>query len=236
MKEVLERKLRMYSAVRTLLRDAGNQALWLDNPPFLTQRVTDFEAGAAELGAFGSAQSQTLTGATQQQNLAETSLEDAAFPLGRALRLYFRQQSQLDQAAPWNLTLTQWREMPENVLLEKARALHAAALPLTQGANPSGAPFGLTTAKATALDDLIDDYAAVIGAPIAARSDRKAKTSALRPRFRVVDGLLEDMDDLILALRGESPAHDLFVDAYFNARRIGGHSSTAPAAPAPPTP
>ncbi len=229
------RKLRMYSGVHTLLREPANEALWLDQPPYLTQRVADFETGATDLGAFGNAQSGTLTGITQQQNLAETALEAAAHPLGRALRLYYRQHEQLAEAAVWDLTITEWTQLAENVLLSKATALHTAAQEaLTETTPPLAPHFGVTTARVGAFLDLVDDYGDVIGAPVAARSGRKAKTTALRPRFRVLDGILADMDDLILSLRGLSAAHDLFVDAYFNARRIGGPSEDT--TPAPPNP
>ena len=69
-------------------------------------------------------------------------------------------------------------------------------------------------------------YENVIGAPTSARSTRKAKTADLRPRFRAVDVLLEGMDDLIIQITG-TEEKGLFVEGYFNARRIGGSSSVA---------
>ena len=241
MKGDLIQKSKAYKGVRDVLRKPEHEALWLDNPPYLTELVGQFETKAKELGAFGEGQSQTLTGITAEQNDAEKSLEDAAYPLARALRLKLRADGNLSDAAVWDLQLTDWRRLQESVLLEKARALHGAALPLTQEQNgepATGPKFGITAAKAQSLGDLIDDYDEVIGAPLAARGERKAKTTRLRPRFRVVDGILDDVDDLIVALRGESEAHDLFVDIYFNARRIGGHSSqgkaTTPETPVTP--
>lgn len=73
-------------------------------------------------------------------------------------------------------------------------------------------------------------YELVIGAPTSARSTRKAKTADLRPRFRAVDVILEGMDDTIIQFARNSDgtpnaAGALFVDGYFNARRIGGSSS-----------
>ncbi len=235
MKDDLVRKLRMYKGVHDMLRKPENQVLWLDNPEYLTELVEQFEQKAQELGAFGESQSQTLTGITEEQNLAEKSLEDAAHPLSRALRLKLRKDGNISGAAVWDLQLTDWRQLHETVLLEKAKALHAALLPLTQGATPAGTKFGITAAKVQILGDLVDDYDDVIGAPRSARGERKAKTTGLRPRFRVVDGILEDIDDLIIGLRGESDATELFVDTYFNARKIGGHSSTSDAA-TPTTP
>ena len=240
MKDELIRKLRSYAAVKTHLRLPAHLAIWLNQEPdAFTTLEKQFEPAAAALGAFGEEQSRPLTGVTARQNLAETALEDAAHPLARALRLYFLAQRNLDQAALWDLSLTDWRTLQEQVLLGKARALHAAVLPLTTGPTPPGKTYGLTAPKTAALGDLIQDYDAVIGQPVAARGGRKAKTSELRPRFRAVDGILEAMDDLILQFRG-TPAGELFVEGYFNARRIGGRGDggaeeTPGGSPPPPS-
>ena len=236
MKDEFLQKLQAYSRVKTHLRLPAHLALWLNKEPeAFTTLETQFENGARDLGAFGEQQSQTLTGITTGQNLAETALEDAAHPLARALRLCYLAGGQHDQAALWDLSLTNWRQLQEQVLLNKATALHAAILPLTAGATPAGKPYGLTAPKAQALHDLIEDYGGVIGQPGAARSERRAKTSDLRPRFRSVDGILDGMDDLIPQFRG-TPAGNLFVEGYFNARRLGGPGSGGAAENPPPPP
>ena len=187
MKDIFLRKLRAYAAVRTHLNQPEHKPIWFNQKP---QRFTtleaQFEAEAGDLGAFGDSQSQTLTGVIAGQNLAEKELEDAAHPLARAFRLERLAAGDEAQAAVWDLTLTDWRRLQEAALLEKARALLAALLPLTTGTPPPGEDFGITTVETDELSDLIDDYAAVLGQPIAARSGRKAKTAALRPHFRVL--------------------------------------------------
>lgn len=240
MKDDLIQKLASYSRVKTHLRKQEHLAIWLNQEPeAFTTLEAQFETGAGALGAFGEEQSRSTTGVTAGQNLAELALEDAATPLGRALRLCFLASGRLDQAALWDLSLTKWRQLQEQELLNKAKALHAAILPLTTGSPPPGKPYGLSAAKAQALKDLIDDYDAVIGQPGAARGSRKAKTSDLRPRTRVVDGVLDGMDDLIVQF-GTTEAGRLFVQGYFNARRIGGQSSggagPAPGGTTPPPP
>lgn len=241
MKDEFHIKNSMYSRVRQILRNPQTEPLWHDQPPFLTARVALFETEATGLGAFGESQSVPVSGFTEQQNLAETALEDAAHPLARAVRLYYREMDNHLEASGWDLALTDWRRMRENALLEKAKALRTVALSLTTGTPPPGAPFGITADAVNSLGDVIDDYQVIIGGPGAARAGRKAKTAALRPRYRVVDGLLEDIDDLIIALKNKSDAHRLFVESYFNARRIGGHTppdeeENPPASPTPPTP
>lgn len=225
MKDELLAKLDMYLAVKTYLRTAANLPLWLNQPPTIfTTLEGQFETAATNLGAFGDSQSASITGVTEQQNAAEQALEDAAHPLARALRLLLIAQNNLTDAAQWELQLSDWRKMQETALLNRAKALHTALLPHTTGATPAGPPYGITADAATALNTKITAYENVIGAPASARSTRKAKTADLRPRFRAVDDLLAGMDDLIIQITG-TEEKDLFVDGYFNARRIGGSSS-----------
>jgi hypothetical protein len=127
-------------------------------------------------------------------------------------------------------------------------------LPLVKptGTPPAGEPYGISTATTDALNTKFTAYENVIGAPASARSTRKAKTADLRPRFRAVDVLLEGMGNLIVqfatnAAGSVNAGGKLFVDGYFNARRIGGSSGggeegggseggTTPPPVNPPTP
>ncbi len=225
MKDEFLAKLDMYSAVRTLLLVPANKTLWFNQAPTIfTTLEGQFETAATNLGAFGDSQSAPITGTTAQQNAAELALEDAAHPLARALRLLLVAQNNLTDAAQWELQLSDWRKMQETALLNRAKALHTALLPHTTGTPPAGEPYGIIAAATTALNTKITAYEAVLGAPASARSTRKAKTADLRPRFRAVDALLEGMDDLIIQFTG-TPEKDLFVDGYFNSRRIGGSNS-----------
>lgn len=239
MKDEFVHKLSMYGRVKEYLQTLANKVFWFNKKPkAFTALEGQFELGAANLGAFGDAQSQPLTGVTDQQNLAETALEDAAHLLARALRLLLLSQNNLADAAQWELSLADWRKLQEQVLLDRARALHTALLPHTTGTPPAGEDYGIDTAAAELLAGLIDDYAEVIGAPGAARSTKRAQTDSLRDRFRVVDGFLDGMDDLApqFAVNPDGTVNldgKLFVDGYFNARRIGG-SPAEEEEPAPP--
>jgi hypothetical protein len=95
---------------------------------------------------------------------------------------------------------------------------------MATGTPPAGEPYGISTAMTDALNTKFTTYENVIGAPASARSTRKAKTADLRPRFpRRRRAAGRGMDDLIIQdLR--TAEKDLFVDGYFNARRIGGGS------------
>ena len=236
MKDEFVQKLGAYGRVKDYLQDTAHKPRWFNQKPkAFTTLYGQFATGAGDLGAFGDAQSQTLTGVTDQQNTAELALEDTAAPLARAVRLLLLAQGNQAAAAPWDLTLTDWRQLQEQVLLGRARALLTALLPHTTGTPSAGEDYGIDTDATDLLSTKIAAYAAVIGAPGAARSTKKAQTGALRPRFRVVDGTLTGMDDLapqFTVNADGTPNADgqLFVAGYFNARRIGGSGSGGGAA------
>ena len=73
-------------------------------------------------------------------NLAEKALENAAHPLARALRLLLLAQNNPADAEQWDMSLTNWRQIQETVLLNRARALHTALLPHTTGTDPAELP------------------------------------------------------------------------------------------------
>ncbi len=242
MKDEFVQKLAMFGRVKDYLQNPANKPRWFNQKPkAFTTLEAQFELQAGEVGAFGDQQSQTLTGVTDQQNTAEQALEDAAAPLARALRLLFIKQGNLTDAAKWDMTLTDWRRLQESVLLDRARSLLEALLPQTTGTPPAGADYGIDTDASDLFSDRIDAYATIIGAPGSARSTKKAQTGSIRSRFQVPDDTLAGMDDLApqFATNADgSPNVDgkLFVDGYFNARRIGGQSSggtTPPPATSP---
>jgi hypothetical protein len=231
MKDEFVQTLAMCGRVKDYLQIPANKTRWFNQKPkAFTTLYGTFATDAANLGAFGDTQSQPLTGTTDQQNAAEQALENAAHPLARALRLLLLAQNNPADAAQWEMSLTNWRQIQETVLLNRARALHTALLPHTTGADPAGEDYGIDADAAEHLKNLADAYEAVIGAPGAARATKKAQTGDLRPRARAVKATLADMDDLIVQFAKNADGTvnadgQLFVDGYFNARRIGGQSS-----------
>lgn len=231
----------MVSRVRNHLHDPANEPLWQGQIGYLDTRVTEMESAADALGAFGDKQSASIKGTTEQQNAAETALEDGAHALGHLLYLYYRQQGNLAKAGEWKLTRSDWRALTESALLNKAKALRTEASALTTGTPPAGAAFGINTTNVTAYSQLVDAYDQQIGAPTDARSDRKSMTSQLRGRYAELREMLTDIDGMMETLRPKSDAHNLFVEGYVAARRIGGYSANGgdeepSTPPAPPTP
>lgn len=97
-------------------------------------------------------------------------------------------------------------------MLAKARALRGELTPLTAGTPPADENFGISAAAVTALGARVATYEAEMGRPSDARSDQKAMTAQLRPRYAALRALLADIDGLMPMLRDRGEAHTLFVD------------------------
>lgn len=225
---------------RTLrhLRVEENEPLWLGQIPYLDTRVSTMETKAAALGIFTNKQSTGTAPATAEQNAAEQALEEGAYGLGHLLHLYYRESGNVAKAAEWKLTQTAWRALPEPQLLSRGKTLRTEAQALTTGTPAPGAPFGITSEKVAAYGEVLDRYAELIGQPTQTRSERKAMTAQMPARYGELRDMLFDIDGMIEPMAAQSQAHSLFVEGYFNARRIGGHpldGDEPQPPPAPPT-
>lgn len=241
MKDEFHLKNKMIQRVHTHLRVEDNESLWLDQPPRLTELVESWETKTTALGILGTEQEANLSGYSEEQNVAEVALENAAFPLAKKLRQYYKGTGNLAKAREWAISESTWQRMREDALLGKAKALRSEITPLTTGTPAPGAHYGISAADLTAFGPLVDTYEAEIARPGTAKGGRKAKTASLRPSYAAADEDLYDIDDFIEALRGKSAAHEQFVETYFNIRAIGGGGSDGGAGmnkgePTPPTP
>jgi hypothetical protein len=228
-------RLARHRKVLTYLDLPANQPLWSDLvPKIFTSTVAQLRAAVDSFGAAGAAQSAPVS--WEQQNREERELEDHAFPLSNALYDVLLDAGREAEAAEWRMTETDWRKLREQLLLDKAQRLLdqlAAAL----AATPTVADdYGISTARIAALTQEWQDYAEVIGEPGARKATRAGLTGSLRARMRVLDGLAEKMDRLIVSFRG-TPEGKAMVAGYFAARRVDdlGHGPHTPP-PGPPTP
>ena len=97
-----------------------------------------------------------------------------------------------------------------------------------------GVKFGLTAQSVAALDALWQRYSTAVGAPVSARSRRKALTEQLPGDFREAEEEFAALDDLILQFDDAGGAGTRFIDSWFNARRVQDTGRRS-ARPAPPT-
>ena len=102
--------------------------------------------------------------------------------------------------------------------------------------------MGLTAESIAALDAAWQRYGTAIGAPLGARSRRKALTEQLPGDFRAAEEHFATLDDFTLQFDDAGGTGTRFIDSWFNARRVqdtgrrAARPATPPAPPAPPRP
>jgi hypothetical protein len=225
----------MFQTTLTTLNSATNKPVWFQQPPVgFTSEVAVATQAVADLEKFCQAQETRTTGSAQDKDREEIEMEDAAHALGRALVSWFRKQGNETDAAKVDLSLTAWRRLRDQSVLEKARLAHSLAQGVTAGGQAAAAAeYGITAAAVQALGKEIDDYAKVIAAPQSAIGGRKSLTLQMRARFNAVEAGFATLDDLILQFNKTAAGRALI--AAYQASRVVRDLGHGPG-PQPPAP
>ena len=120
-------RLARHHKTLTYIHLPANHTIWFNQAPKLfTTLAASFKQGVDAFGAAHGAQSAPVTWA--QQNKEEKELEDLAHPLSNALYLHLTATGHADTAAEWEMELTDWRKLDEQLLLDKGLRLHTQLL------------------------------------------------------------------------------------------------------------
>ena len=173
----------------------------------------------------------------------EEELETAAHQLGSASAAWFRSQGDETNAALVDRSLSAWRRLRNEALLQQVQIVLSAAESVITGPQAAAAAaYGVTPLAITAVQDERNDYLAVIASPQQKIAARKALTAQYRDRFNAVEAFLDTLDALILQHRTNA-AGRTFVAQYQASRIIRdlgsgpGGGGTEPPRPTPtPTP
>lgn len=172
-------------------------------------------------------------GAADAKAVAETTLEDAAHVLARALAVHFKKTGNLTARAQVNVSKSAIMKLRTQELVNKTTAIRDLATATVS--EPDADKRGVTAARVAALTAGITAFSSVMNAP---RGEIVNRSALLREVETDIAALLEalgDLDDLVLQFDGTDEGK-LFIEAWKGARIIvdsgGGHSTPAPA-PAP---
>jgi hypothetical protein len=195
-----------------------HEALWKDQPPLrLTAAIAEARMIFQDLEAQAQYQSLAISGNAMDKLREEKELEDTAHELARLVVRCCRATGDEATAATYDLPMSGWRRMRDEILLQTTRALEAKAAQIAT--TPVGAQYGITTARVAELKKEADDYAALITAPDDAISARAVSHQKNRSHFARFSDVLDEIDDLILPLR-RTVAGAEFVDQYEDARSV----------------
>ena len=230
-------RINMGRKVFACLDAPDHEPLWKNQPPLrLTTAVAEARVLMTNFENLANTLSQSTTGSAADKAREERELEIAAHELGRLVVHCCRAAGDEASAATFDRSLTSWRRMRDETLLQTARALEtkAGAISLT----PAGTQYGITAERVAGLKKEADDYEALIVAPDEAISRRVASGKKVHGAYTALDDKLDEIGDLLLALRRTAAGAEL-VAAYEMARSIndrGRRPGEDPETPTPPAP
>ena len=238
MKNRLTNQLDMAGACINLASKPEHNAVWNTTPPL--DFVADFAAFQAEYASTSAAVSAAYaatTGPASAKDLAETALEELAYPLSRAVCIHFKKIGNFTDRAKVDFTksaLVGMRDQELKTTCELIRQLADAAR------DDSGAMGrGITTARVAALGAALTAFSNLLNAPRGQVANRSALIREVETRIGALVERLPDLDDLVLQY-SETEAGRAFIAAWKRARIIvdAGHGPTEekPTPPTPPTP
>jgi hypothetical protein len=163
-------------------------------------------------------------GAADLKAVAETTLEDAAHVLARALANHFKKTGDLERLAKVNVTKSNIVKLRDQELVAKGTEIRDIASHSLDEENAG--KRGVTAERIAALNNAIAAFSVVMNSP---RGQIVNRSTLLKEVETDTADLIEqasDMDDLVLQLKG-SEAGERFIEAWKRARTIidVGHRS-----------
>jgi hypothetical protein len=236
MKNEFANRQNMHLAVIALLDQPMHHPAWQSQKPVLfTTRAAVLRTIVDGLTTLISGQQTDTTGHAADKEREQLELEYCAHEISQTLADWFEDQGKEAEAAPISLSLSAWQSLRDVDLIGKARLLHQKLTAALATDAAALVDYGLDPADATLLAKETADFEALVAAPAAAISGRKALTKILRPKFREVSALLAKMDRLVLRFRSDEPG-TRFADAWQATRIVRDLGGSAPAEPAPIAP
>jgi len=189
-----------------------NNAFWAGIPAIVTKngQVTTSRNEIVQLAL---EQGTDISGNTADKDNKRQAMADAAYEIAKPLTAYADDTGNEVLKAEIDFELTDFTtgkdiDARDNAQLVRDRA-NTYIAPL--------APYNITPALVTALQDKINAFGAVIGSPRAARSTKKSKTEAIADQFVLLEGYLEGQDNLMVTFR---TSQSEFFDSYKAAREL----------------
>ena len=242
MKNQFTNQLDMAGACINLASKPEHNAVWNTSQPLdFAGDLAAFQSEYASISATVGAAYAATTGPASAKDLAETALEELAYPLARGLCVHFKKIGNLTDRAKVDFTksaIVRLRDQALKTTCELIRDLADAAR------DDSGAMGrGITAARVAEIGAAIAAFTNLMSAPRGQIVNRAVMIREIETRIAALIERLQDLDDLVLQY-GETPAGRTFIAAWKQARIIvdAGHgpseeepAPTPPAPPAPPT-
>lgn len=225
----LQNQLTMVGTCITNANSADHKPVWLGKDPadFGTDLValqTDYGTLTAKAALADAA----AGGAADAKAVAETTLEDIAYVVARALAVHFKKTGNLTDRAKVDVSKSDIVKLRTQELVNKTIAIRDLATAAVS--EPNADKRGVTAARVAALTAAITAFSSVMNAPRGDIVNRSALLREIETDIAALLDKLNDLDDLVLQFDG-TEAGQRFTGAWKGARIIvdsgSGHSTPA---------
>ena len=228
----LSNQTNMVGACLNVANSTDHKSTWSGKEPAafgtdLAQLQTNYAAVTPK-----AAQAEAATGgAGDAKAQAESTLEDAAHIVARALANHFKKTNNLDHLGKVNMTKSQIVQLRNQDLVDQTTAIRDLAAAAQNETGAAGR--GVTPARIATLTAAIAGFSNVMNNPRGQIVNRSTLLKEVDTDTADLLQQLTDLDDLVLQFDG-TDAGKRFIEAWKHARAIvdSGGSHT----PTPPTP
>ena len=206
------------------------RSIWSGNPAIFQKKVKQAEESVADLESFALQLEATSVGATEKKKREQRELEETAYLYGSTLAIWFQDQGNEQDAAAIDISISEWRRLRNQNLLDKSRFLLQLFQQVVDGPDAQDAvEYGISVEGMQRLSREIDDYAEVISAPQQTIANASGLRTQLGDRFNQVESYFESLDRLIHHFDQTSEGRNL-ISAYQASRIVvdRGHRFTSP--------
>ena len=226
----------MVGACINVANSKDYQSVWTGKEPAdfatdLAQLQTDYAAVTPK-----AAQAEAATGgAGDAKAQAESTLEDAAHIMARALANHFKKTNNLDSLGKVDVSKSEIVQLRNQDLVDQTTAIRDLAAAAQNETGAAGR--GVTPARIATLTAAIAGFSNVMNNPRGQIVNRSTLLKEVDTDTADLLQQLADLDDLVLQFDG-TDAGKRFIEAWKHARAIvdsgGGHSNGGTPTPAPP--
>lgn len=225
----ISNQLTMVGSCLMLANSSEYKQVWLGKEP------ADFEADMASAQSkyaavtAKAAQADSATGgAADAKAMAESTLEDAAFVLARALANHFKKVGDLDRRGKVDVSKSEITRLRTQDLVNKATAIRDLATSTLAEEGAEGR--GVTAARVATLTAAITAFSQLMNTPRGQIVNRGTLLKEVETDTAALVQQVEDMDDMVLQFDA-TEAGRRFIAAWKRARIIvdsgTGHSNAA---------
>lgn len=212
-----EAKFKMYRVIEAWCDN--NVAITSLNAAF-TVALGDFKVKIVAIDAMAQQREVPITGIAVDKSSSKQQMCEAAADTAALVYAFAATRGDATLKAEVNFSVSELMRMRESSLAERCQAIHDTGAANLAALND----YGVTAAKLTALQTLIDAFTAETPKPRTAIAERKTETANLVALFKDADQILEErMDKLVVAFKAADPD---FVSTYDAARRVTNPPTT----------